>query len=65
MKPAIRCKLLGLYIADGSPFYVARIRLYEPHRHMREGDEVRTSNIQMIDFERGVLITQNTVYLFN
>lgn len=65
MKPTYQCVLLALAEVDPGVF-VARIvlRCYHASGRLRPGDEVGTSPLVSVDFERGIMITANSVYQF-
>ena len=59
MTPTYRCELLQI-IDQGS--WRARVAIKDKHP---TGDGVLvTSSIKMIDFERGMILTKNSLYLF-
>lgn len=45
----------------------ARVVMKEDHKGMggRVGEVTITSAVKMIDFERGIIVTQNSIYLFD
>lgn len=64
MTPHVSCKFIGT-ISSG-PHTTALVELLEDHPRQSgsKGDQARTTKLKSIDFERGIAVTQNTIYLF-
>lgn len=58
------CKARGLYqLPDGH--WVMGIKVLDEHVNAPAGTEGRTSALRSIDFEHGVAVTRNSVYVFD
>lgn len=58
------CELIEVF---SSPFPHAKVRMMGPHAVLGEraqGQEIRTSELRSIDFERGFCVTQNSIYVW-
>lgn len=67
-RPAYRCELIDLIrqtVAVGNRRYRAAVKLQDDsHPRAKRGETVITSDVMSIDFTTGVLVTQNSIYLF-
>lgn len=77
MKPRISCDFLGLCQPNGAPLkdgvmpvkgevraMVIR-RSYHPRLGRPTGMATITSKVRVISFEHGLILTQNSLYVFN
>lgn len=60
-----RCKFLEIFHYPCNDIR-ARVILLDNHKAMggNAGDTCTTSKLKSIDFERGIIVTQNSMYLF-
>lgn len=65
MKPTCFCKIDGFNI-NALKRISANITLLENHpkKRSKKGEKITTSSVQTIDFIAGVMVTFNTIYLF-
>ncbi len=62
MFPTYFCEFIDLVPLDGG--FAMRAVVTTPSRSFPSGSEIRTSKLKSIDFERGIAVTQNSVYCF-
>lgn len=62
-----RCEFISI---EQEPHFSARwranVKLLDDHKGFggQSGDRCTTSTIKLIDFERGIIVTQNSVYIW-
>lgn len=64
LKKPIRIELISVVSYRWSALLNAELIDPHPFNGAKVGDRITTSPLRSIDFERGIAVTQNTIYIF-